>query len=433
MSEELNLNWCQSSRVEQYNMIKDPKLGRQLKDLCSIDGNFDNQEQLAEVIDILSHFPGASIDILVQLEGHKVGHAVSIYVPPEGGLEYYDPNLECRLKRFAQTKDLVRHINNNVINALKINAFGQNPYLEKDIKSNFKVSAFKFYPKNENVPKVAHSKPFQTPQGASPNGYTPLHFAVFENNADKVQQLVSSNPDLLTQKNRFGESPITLAFKLKNEPLLLWLLEETKQRGILCDFGKEISILEIPQNTYDEIIVSLFAKGIVTIKSVDKNGISLALWSLLHDEHDGMKQIQVIDANQQDPFGYSLFMMLCMHPFKDFQLFQHYLDRTPVDLNLTTKKGMTALMLATFLGYTETVEELLKRGARVDIVDQQNKTVFDYAKNKVEMMKLLKKYTSSEPGKSSKRNSLVFTQPIQEIPVYIQETTIDKKPAPPKK
>jgi len=432
MSEELSLAWLQSSRIEQYNLIRDPKLGRQLKDLYSIAGNFDNQEQFAEMIDILSHFPGASIDVLVQLEGETIGHTISVYVSPKGGLEYYDSNLERRLNHFSDAKDLARHFNDNVVNGLKIKAYERNPYLKKDIQSNYRINTFKFYHTNTSVPKISQCEPFQTPQGVSPNGYTPLHFAVFENNIDQAKKLVDSNPQLLTQKNRLGESPITIAFKLKNEALLLWLLEETQRKGVPCDFAKEISILEIPADTYDEMISNLYAKGIITTKSIDKNGISLATWSLFYDEKEGMRQIQAMDANQQDPLGYSLFMMLCLHPFKDFTLFQRFLDATTVNINLTNQKGMTALMMATMLGNTQTVEELLKRGARVDIVDQQNKSVFDYAKNKPEIMKVLKKYPSSEPLKSSKRAFLVFSQPIQEVTTSLEENTTYKKPTPPK-
>ncbi len=426
MSEELSLDWLQSYRIEQYNLIRDPKLGRQLKDLYSIAGNFNNQEQLAEMIDILSHFPGASIDLLVKLEGEPFGHVVSIYVLPNGDLEYYDSNLECRLNHFSDAKNLARHINDNVINGLKMNAYQRNPYLKKDIQPFFSIHTFKFYHANENVPKIAKCEPFQTPQGLSPNGYTPLHFAVFENNIDKAKKIVDANPALLTQKNRLGESPITIAFKLKNQALLLWLLEESQRKGVPCDFAKEISILEIPADTYDEIIRNLYDKGIITTKSVDKNGISLAIWSLIYNENEGIRKIQAMDVNQQDPLGYSLFMMLCIHKFKDFTLFQRFLDTTPVNINLTTQKGMTALIMATFLGHTQMVEELLKRGARVDIVDLQNKTVFDYAKNKPEIMKLLKIYHNPAPPNSSKRASLVFTQPIQETPTFAEENTTQK-------
>jgi hypothetical protein len=432
MSEELSLNWGQGSRQEQYQLIRDPKLGRQLTHLCSFEGNFEHH-QLVEMLTILSHFPGASVDISLQVEGEPVGHAMSIFVPPEGGLEYYDSNLECRLKRFDTASSLVRHINDNVINPLKIAAYDQNPYFEKDLKTHFRISAFKFYNQHEVIPKVVQCESFKMPQGTSPNGFNPLHFAVFENNADKVKKLAGSHPELITQKNRFGESPIALAFKLKNEPLMLWLLEEAKRKGIHCDLSKEVSILEIPPHHYDEIISVLYVKGIFTAQSTDRNGISLAPWSLIHNENEGMKKIQEMDPNRQDPLGYSLLMMLCMHPFKDFKLFQNYLDSAPIDLNLVTKKGNTALMIATILGSTQTVEELLKKGAKVDIVDDKNKTVFDYAKNKPEIMKLLKKYASPQPMKPSKRTSLVFTQPVQEIPVFTQETTTDKKPSPSKK
>lgn len=133
---ELGLGLRQESRLEQYDMVKDPKQGRELANIFNYKSSQVTLQQLVEMLSYCARWPGSTVDI------GGGNHATSLYITPNGNLKYYDPNMKGRVPEFESIEALADHI-------FKFKYDGK-------VKSNGTVDItldlYKFLPRGEKVP-----------------------------------------------------------------------------------------------------------------------------------------------------------------------------------------------------------------------------------------------------------------------------------------
>lgn len=199
ITKEMKLRWKQSSRIQQYELVRDPALNNQIKGLFHHSFPAMNQKQLAEILSFYAQWPGIHIDI----GGGQ--HATSLHITPEGKFKYYDPNHKHKVRTFDSAQALANHIVK-----FKYKHLGK----AKDDVFDIKFDAYKFYRKLEKTPD--YEKPsIATLDFLTENALTELHLAVMENNYEKILDVLKTNPSLINQEDAHGYSPIYYAVGMR--------------------------------------------------------------------------------------------------------------------------------------------------------------------------------------------------------------------------
>lgn len=211
---ELELDgWGQYSRIEQYNLIKDPSQGRELRNLFNISSRNVTREQLIEMLQLASRWRDISLDVT------GGSHATSLYITADGIFKYFDSNNELKAPDFSSAEELADYIIET-----KYKNLGK---LRADDTFEINLNAYKFYNvKPENIPSIEPplvALPY-THDDDSPNGFTELHYAVMENNIEKVSQIIKSNPESVFEVNVHGNNALHLAVYNNNKKMINILL-----------------------------------------------------------------------------------------------------------------------------------------------------------------------------------------------------------------
>lgn len=412
MYRQLSLGWFQHQREKQYDLVGDAALGRQLQSIYQINKMPYHLSSLTEMLELITSMPGTSVDLGIS-PTIGFGHAVTIYVTPEGKFDYYDPNNGSKLRSFSSAHELALLIQNSVANSLRAKFKAKNPNIDEEVQLHYDLHIYKFYNKNEKIPQFFQSTKNISPSlNESVNRYNPLHLAVFENNIQKFKEIVSHDPSLLKKKNVFGETPLLLACKLKNEKLIDAILYEAKKANIDIQIDQsDMDINEFLNDDQLKIVSRLMHQGYITPHGFDKNGFHLAPFLLLHDEEEGVKKIAELklNLNQKDKNGIPLLIHLALHDYKNANNFKQLLAQSDCDLNERLNE-MTALMFAAKSGNTDVVKILLEMGADATLVDTQGKSAKDLTNNG-EIAKLIQYHIS----KIESNSPIAKKQPITHL------------------
>ncbi len=388
----LSLYWLQEDRKMQYDLVKDRKLGREVQSLYKSRGAYDPQK-LIQMLELMSSISGVSIDLSIG-KSLTTGHIAGIYITPEGNFDYYDSNIGRRLKTFSSAQELVEHIENNFVLQLKCMFLLQNQNMAvKDVKLYYTFSSYKFYKKEEKIPQVTQASLLPLKCQPLPNGFTPLHLAIFENNPDKIQEAIANNPELLARKNDFEESPLLFACKLNNEVAANILLEAAKQHKCNIDIeSKDINLLDFPEDkAYHKVLCKLMHENLIDIHGYDKNGLALASFILADNEKSGLQKLASLNWDKKDIYGNSLLLSLVAYGnFEEDDTFKRLLLQKKCNINDQTPAGITPLMVAAKEGKIHTVRQLLEAGAVTSLTDSTGKSAQYYAAGNSKIMALLK-------------------------------------------
>jgi len=277
---EFDLGILQNDRLKQYELLRSPTDKRILKNGFNIPYNIYNKAQLIEVLEFIAKWPGMSIDIM------RRGHAVTLNVTPEGLLDYYDSGLESRIDHVMSPAELADHL------------------IKTDQTIDAEFRAFKFYPANKPIPEIEVPVLRGAPQAASPNGYTPLHLAILENNPQKLMDLLKTGAYDIKALDAHGFTPLKLALRANLPECALCLLSHNQAKPVThsdeLDF-KKISLdpyaldmvtfksyVDTNALTFDEclLIKKLMQQGDLSFDLTDKHGNTLASTNFFQNNRD---------------------------------------------------------------------------------------------------------------------------------------------------
>lgn len=264
-AQKLGLGYRWYNRLKQYELVRNERV---LKHLFSFSQMYLNNNQLIEMLEYLKKWPGISVDLVLDFCNGRA-HAVNINVTPSGELKYYDSNNRKRLAPFKNTRHLASYIRQTVFNQFDPGA-----------QVNIGFNAFKFYNSPREVPELERPIAFFAPE-SSANNFSALHYAVLENNLERIHSLLKENPREALRKDRHGYTPLALAMKFKNWPCIHALWSEKMNTADL-DFN---DLVRLCREDFT-FIQDLFLKGILTTRSIDKNGRSLLHAAIAEDHPD---------------------------------------------------------------------------------------------------------------------------------------------------
>lgn len=410
-TEQLNLGWGQGSRLDQYELAKDPKVGRELANIFNYQDHNMSRDQLVEMLEFCARWPGSTVDI----GGGE--HATSLYITQDGEFKYYDPNMKQRREPFDSAEELADFIIASKYEKLnKINS---------DNTIDISLDLYQFLPANSLVPQAI--EPTNPLNSLSANGFTPLHVAVLENDTNKVKALLTADPSLAMVKDANGTTPLHLAI-VNNKKETLDALLATKGLDINMQNGSGDSPLLLAFSTRDPNLITALLKHPNLKMESDRDYVFKAaslgnpqiLQVVLDAVKPGTKHLYESEGEMtalMDLAGRGNAEMVNMIlSAKNFT----------TDINSQNQNtGMTALMFAIEKGHQDVVKALLEHGARLDIKNGVGKTAMDIARGKPEIMTLLKEHkqkakadapTKQEHRDQSKGRAVLFSQVHQREP-----------------
>lgn len=391
---ELNLGLGQKSRIQQYDLTKDPNEGRELGNIFNYSNSHTSKEQLVEMLDFCARWPGTSVDI----GGGQ--HATSLFITEKGELKYYDPNMKGRKEPFTSTEELADYII-----ATKYKKLGK---LNDDDTVDISLDLYKFYPRGTNVPDVlppTHPLPLE-----SANEFSPLHVAILENDVERVKALLAADPAAASAKDANGITPLHMAMTNHKKETLELLLNAP---------GLDINM---PDNHGMHPFM-------IALNSRDPNMVSQVI---NHPEFkmDNNRDYVIRTASMGIPEIFNM-VLEKSHGFKDtlqgemtalmvlcnngnVEMINKLLTAKNYDPDINARDFLdfTALMRAVQKDQKDVVKALLAANARTDL-KADGKTALDMARDNPEMLTILKAHQAKHEVKAPEPKKPEEAKPSQ--------------------
>lgn len=315
---------------------------------------------------------------------------------------------------------------------------------------------YKFHNQNENVifPKltdISYPEP-------SPNGFTPLYYAVLEKNSDKVKECIAAHPEWIETKDKYGLTPFLWAVKTDQQEICETLLKNGANVEATDNDGRTALMHATTLNYLP--LVKMLLENDADPDAIDKNDVGTIQHAKNHKHHNVVKLLQThsqskkdyinaiylknialieelltkgISLNAKPIYGKSALEWAIFN--NDEKLTTLFLKNRNAKLiiNATDSKNNTPLMQAILKGNLVIVKLLLENGAKLDIVNDNNETALNIAQklNNTDIMALLIEY---QDKKSSRKKPLQYAsqKPIDNIePDKSQTQEITKPPSGP--
>ena len=412
----LQLNIEQGDRERQFSLIEAADSSLILKRIFNSVYLNLTEDQFSEYIGIFSQWPGLRIDL--RSFGEKMGHAVALYVNPQGGLEYYDPNQSFLVKRFNTAEDFAKFYF-QMNKGLK--------FLQKDNLLAVEFSPFKFYHKNQPLPQFEQASRLPQYRKKSANQFNPLHYLVLENNLSKITAHLENPENLLDifTQDIHGTTPLMLAKTLGVSYAEILKILNTAMKKINLPEMREnfISALELAKANQFEKLEGLLEKQSKLI--------------VLRENKFGENTLE--DLEVETPFEVALNLQCPQHVIDkilekttDFDITKYLkiaIDRqatqevlasliaksekiAPLNIDgLKTNKDQSLFMYAISKGNAQAVELFMERGCRLDEQDSLGRTTLMLAlqslpvndKSHEIIMKLMNKVNVDTANKRGER------------------------------
>lgn len=430
---DISLGINYGDREATYALMKDPKKGREFKDLFQIPTTLYNREQLAEMLSLLALQPGISIDITTP---GSQAHAISLYITPEGNFRLYDPNHRYRVPEFQSAQLLADHL-------IKFN-YSPNQ-IKKYNSVPFAFGAYRIHHGNEIIPQAKQAKFLKY---NSANDFNALQYAIMSNDISIIQDALTKSPRSLMHRDAHGVSPIALAIRLKNEQVIKLLIEKFHEiNPNKSELSAELNFKEL-FSAGNKMVLTFLENGWLDPKALDSQGNNLLNSAILAKDAVMVKylldnydwDINAIDVNSAVPFHYALgqiqepdyrildvaykndesqvidmdyetqitiqpnadifkmiintprfdinynangqysSLMLAIHWQVDIKMLETLVSLKNLNINYQSEDGKTALMIAIHKNPNkQLINKLLARGAKLDIKDKEGNTAYDYA------------------------------------------------------
>lgn len=429
-SNKTQLGITQFSRVEQYELIKDPNMARTLKRQFNFSTRFYTVTQLAEMFDIFRMFPETSIDVWT------FEHAMSLYITPDRKLKFYDSVLFDQIPDFDDALSLSQFIFN----------FGYHNSSKIDLDFN----AYIFKP---NQSKLINSSAFDfTIPINSPNSFNSLHYAVFQRNIDKIKNIMLASPNFILQSDFHNRTPLDIALSLYDVDVIEALMKNItndQYENLIEKFDFEVITRGTPDfiefllnkrliflnynhqqqtliqcailNSNAELVKYLLEKGACLGEDNYFQGTSLmyALGYYLAsnnsdkgNDFDDFKSENIytsthnkilsyllksntIKINQKNSDGDTA-LIIAIQNNVIWQIVEKLLNVEKIDPNIQDKNGETALMHAVRQKSSKKIIQLLiKAGADLHLKNIYGKTIFELTQDQ-DFLLFLKSFRSKK-------------------------------------
>lgn len=410
--------WNQDARKQMYDLVRDPSEGRELRNVTHFGGDY-NKAQMIEALELLRQYPGANIDI------GGAGHATSLVIQ-DGKFSYYDPNVFSRVAGFESAEALAEHIIKYKYEGLDI--------ANDDGTYNIEFRVNQFYPTDKPIPnqQLPQSPETIVPSLFSENQFNELHLAVILNDLNKIQTLIKQQPELISQQDALGNTPLHLA--LSNEviqPQITDLIIDISQKEINLRNREGKTPLDLAvENNNVESVERLHKNPSCDVNLQDKYE-KTALWKAADPKKlEVFKKLlsyEETEINHYNEFDVSIATILIQaQNLEGLKLLLEH-PKCEIDLNRIDELGTSPLYYAVRSQNKEVINYLLEQGAKLDMNQSDGLfSIKDHAQSTPDILKMLNDHSEKQSAKkslfvdskhkqppssttSNQRNTLVFS------------------------
>lgn len=363
--------WTQSSRLEQFELIKDLKLNRQMRDVFNATRLKITESQFVEYLQFLSKYPGMSIDI------SGSSHIVSMYVTPEGTFKYFDSNRKNLVTEFDTAEALAEHMIK-----FMLKPFGD---FKNGLLQIQGLHAYKFYNSEDEIPEMEVPNAI-IPGFGKANGFSELHVAIMFNDLKMISTLLATQPDLIFKKDALGDTPLRMALRLQNPKCISMLKDAAlKQNVKISSLANQVSFNEL-ENLNPSFFQFLLKEEIINIHSVDCNNSSLMQSAFAYKNEDISKALMSDPAWEPNSINHDNLTALECAIFyhADKELIKKMLNKKGLDVNRRGRLGKTPLMLMLDEYCDKDIilpllEEISRNSLNINVRDDMGQSALRYA------------------------------------------------------
>lgn len=245
-----------------FSVVRDEKKDPEIKMAVFPFTAVIDKKQLAEFLDLLTDQPGSMVAI-----GGSF-HATGLVTLDDGQKQFFDPNAKERLMKTNDNLQLA-----TMIEELKYNMTGLHLSPGK-MMIEFQILKVPTQRKEARTaaPPTDFSHLYHI---SSPNGFSPLHLAVFTHDEKKFDEILSDRNFDVNTKDKHGKTALYYATLMNHTDLILKLLNH---QAIDVDIYDAFSLQAIVKFGNDEVLSVFLKKANVPIES------ALA-WAIFYGKH----------------------------------------------------------------------------------------------------------------------------------------------------
>lgn len=404
----LKMGMGQGSRVQQFQLIE--STNRTIQPVFNLGNLTLSRNQLIEQFEYMRTFPGLTIDI------GGMSHQISVYITKNGNYKLFDSAMPTRMRELGSAEEVV----DTII---------KNKYMSQLLSNEYwvELSTYKISEKNE--PKTIQREPTASTYdfSKSPNGYNALHYAVLDNDLEKVKILISSHPEFMLQPNAHDKTPLDFAFqnlrvdcfdilinsrKLEDEALdvvskkciatgnteLMGLLVKaqphfhpTKLWGNIMDDNTQLPISMEVRYRQAMLLLPLVQRQ-VNFDVVEGNKNPPLMLTIEENHKSFFDYLLENNASflNRDLFKSESVYSLCLAQEDDYYL-KRILEKVGNKINVLDNLGNNLLHWAAIKGKADVINVLLKKQANIDEKNGDNNTPLMLAvqNDNIEIIRLL--------------------------------------------
>lgn len=206
-----------------------------------------------------------------------------------------------------------------------------------------------------------------------------LHYAVFEDNIDKVKSL-SNSGQKINDVNMLGDTPLMLALRQRNASAAFLLINDSIDMTLADQDGNTYTHLALKAQETE--ILKKLLKNKSPIDIPNKSGIVPLALAVKKDNFKGFSLL--IDAGadykRRDVQGNSIYHILAQKRTNDVLSFFKLIQKLNIDINLRNRRGETALHIASLKSDEKMVRLLVSAGANINMRRADGETVLFFCR-----------------------------------------------------
>ena len=241
-----------------------------------------------------------------------------------------------------------------------------------------------------SVPAVifaADSEPAELSQNTQTDG--DIFSNIFKKDLKKVKEKIEKNPELLEKKEGFDRTPLGLAVYVNSPEIVDYLISNGANPNTLADSTfNQTALYKACENGSEQIVKVLLNKGAEPNVKCDTYSDTTPLFKACENGSEkiaGMlleKCAKPDDSNQngQTPLhnacmkGYSEIVKMLLNKGADVNLLDHKWGYTPLHFAVYYASADNSITPATKVDYIETINLLIKKGAKINEFDFSGET-----------------------------------------------------------
>lgn len=362
------------NQLNQYALVKGMSSRLELTNIVSKQVLKLSESKLSEFLRLWSCMPFVSIELHLDQS-----HSVAIKVIENGSFKFYDSSMPLKLNTFSSSDELIHFIKNVTTKTLN---------LKFDGSIGIRMAVYNLSIRTGESDRLELDKErvnalYEEIRRNSPNGWTPLHAAIYFDNLEMLERCLQDKTIDLNKADSSLETPISLAIKLGRVELAKCLIQ---QQNIQLKGALQLAI-----STKKIDIVKLLIRGGADVNEIDiyqplqwRNPFFLAIFDNSLNDVELVKLMLENGANFMK--GLSIeqaFDLICEIPNGSIicEILDHILKKEE-DINNIDEKGRTLLHCAAERDHESLVEVLITNGADPKLKDLEGKSVFEYAAGK---------------------------------------------------